>query len=262
MKNGFTFISLSLLTVAGCSGGGGSDPETPSPETVAAAQVSMGIVPSMVTVDYDEATNVLTVTDGVTTRELAARAFYDTPGFAGYYVSSTGQHYGSGAETSSGGGRVAVVTSPSTSLSVSGAFMERTGDTVVPVTGTATYTGDYASWFVTASGLSGSRLVTGAATLNVDFADSSVDGMITDRENHFSSETFADIVLVEGSIVDGQFSGTTTGGGSSIAGATAAAGEYLGLLTGANAEEAVGGVHLTHTISGTDYVETGAFVVE
>ena len=71
-----------------------------------------------------------------------------------------------------------------------------------------------------------------------------------------------DVQLESASIVDGGFSGTTSGGAAAMGGFTVSPGEYGGLLTGADGQEVVGGVQLLHSDGTDNYIETGAFVAE
>ena len=261
MKRVIAFLSLSVLALAGC-GGSNSAASSVAPVSVGAAETSMGAVPSTVTLDFDEVTDVLTLTDGTTTVAMAADDEFDVPGFTGYYGFASSDNFGNLGETSSGSGRVATISSPDEDLEVAGTFLERVGETLVPLTGTATHTGNYVAYVSDALTLTAVFLVTGGAELNVDFADASVDGTITDRTTVFTNENLADLVLQKGSIDAGAFSGTTIGGEFEGSSSRVAPGDYVGLLTGADAEEAVAGVQINHNVSGTSLVETGAFVVE
>ncbi len=257
MKELITCASLAVLAFAGCS--------SSSPEDFGAAEVSLGSVPSLLEIDYDDTANTITLTDGTITTVLPVRpaAFYDTPGFFGYYQGSGGPSYASRGETSTGSGYAISVISADTASNVAGAVFGRLGDTTMPTSGTAQYTGDYVAWVATSSDNVGQYLIYGDATLDVDFDSAMVDGLITNRTDNFSAgNPLNDLTFETTSISDGGFTGTTSGGAFALAGWTAAAGEYGGVFTGADGQEIAGGVQVTHVRSGTALVEAGAFIVE
>jgi hypothetical protein len=147
-------------------------------------------------------------------------------------------------------------------LGFAGSFFERQGDTLVPTSGSANYTGDYVAWIADDGTYFGRFLITGDASMDVDFESASIEGTITNRVDHFNaSNTLGDVEFETTSIVDGGFAGTTSGGAFDTAGATASAGEYGGLLTGSDGQEVVGGVQILHENAGS-LIETGAFIAE
>ena len=101
-------------------------------------------MPDAVVVSYDAMTDTISITDDDITDTLEANTLLDTQGFTGYRDSFFAS-FASRAETSSGNGVVTVVVSQDSAFGVSGTFLERTGETTIPTTGTANFTGNYLS---------------------------------------------------------------------------------------------------------------------
>lgn len=137
-------------------------------------------------------------------------------------------------------------------------FLDRETDTLIPVTGFAEYEGGYMGLYRFASDNSPAGHITGRVELSVDFTDNAVSGMITDRANT-GVETLAPIILQAGTLGDGSFSGTTTGG--AFDSTVAMPGTFTGMVVGENGQEVIGGVQLTHAVGGVDrFDEVGVFV--
>lgn len=143
------------------------------------------------------------------------------------------------------------------------AGFSRTAATALPLTGTARFDGQYAGFTTT-------RRINGTARLDVDFEGSTVSGWITDREFRQRPDNVLDAVnplatlrLESTSLKEnGTFAGDT-GGGQIIGGQepwNPAKGSYSGLIGGADADEAVGSVVVTHQApSGASFDEVGGF---
>ncbi len=94
--------------------------------------------------------------------------------------------------------------------------------------------------------------------MNVDFADSSVSGFITERQRSDGLPA-TQVRLVAADIVDGAFVGETRGG--AFVGGTAAQGDYQGLIVGSQGQEVVGAVQFVHGFEGSVYTESGAMIL-
>ncbi len=137
-------------------------------------------------------------------------------------------------------------------------FLSREVDAVIPVTGTADYAGGYMGVYRFASNNRPAGHITGSVELSVDFTNSAVSGMITDRANT-GIDTLDPITLEVGTLVDGSFSGTTTGG--AFDSTVASTGTFTGMIVGENGQEVIGGLQLTHRAGGVDrFDEVGVFV--
>ncbi len=137
-------------------------------------------------------------------------------------------------------------------------FLDREIDSVIPVTGTADYAGGYMGLYRFASDNSPAGHITGRVALSVDFSSNAVSGLITDRANT-GIETLDPITLEVGTLVDGSFSGTTTGG--DFDSTVASSGTFSGMIVGENGQEVIGGLQLTHRAGGADrFDEIGVFV--
>jgi hypothetical protein len=140
---------------------------------------------------------------------------------------------------------------------------ERIGETTLPTSGGAIYTGTYAGVLGDASFfLEDAGLITGTAQLDANFASGTISGRISGRENG-SGRAFGVVTLPASAIdaTDGSFGGTTSGGLLTGLGYTGAEGTFSGLIVGANGEEAVGGLNITHTRAGAPTIsEYGVFV--
>ena len=142
---------------------------------------------------------------------------------------------------------------------------QRTRQTDLPTTGSATFAGTYAGVLANESQLYFSGgLIRGDVELNVDFGGATVDGQITGRIDS-GGHAYGDVTLSRGilDLTDGTFEGTTNGGtpGSSRGPYTTTTGDYDGLIVGATGGEAVGGVTLRHRGTGAlPLIEMGGFV--
>lgn len=163
--------------------------------------------------------------------------------------------------TADGGGEVIIVDN--------GAQLTRTGATLLPVavepsffspgSGSVAYTGTYAAIVIDAVRDMAPETVSGSARVDVDFADMTASGQITDRlyDGSFIAD---DVLLNTSSLTDGAFSGTTSGGDFNTGGLVAADGVYTGLIVGAEGGDIVGAVTINHTGS-ENFVEQGGMIL-
>jgi len=129
--------------------------------------------------------------------------------------------------------------------------------------GSATYLGDYAGQYarfeVTVGGSEFQDFghMLGDVELTVDFMDGDVSGRISGRANTGGADA-ADVVLQSGNLDAGSFSGGTLGG--TFVGGTSSSGTYAGMLVGANGEEIIGNIRISHGAGSNRYVESGSFI--
>ena len=155
------------------------------------------------------------------------------------------------SETESGSGEVIIVDN--------GSQLTRSGDTILPYRGTASYSGTYGAIVVDGVRDMNPETVSGSVTLEVDFSNQWVSGSITDRI--FDSATNASNVEFVGTdLTSGTFSGVTTGGDLNSGGLLASNGTYTGLIVGPNGEEVIGSVTIVHNGTGT-FTEQGGFIL-
>ena len=140
----------------------------------------------------------------------------------------------------------------------------RIGATDLPLVGTAQFNGQYVGFTTT-------RRINGKAQLDVDFANATIGGRITERifrqrpDNVFDAvNPLSNLTLEQAQLnADGTFAGVT-GGGQIVNGQilwNPATGNFAGLIGGANGTEAVGTVALTHRApSGGSFEEIGGFL--
>lgn len=143
--------------------------------------------------------------------------------------------------------------------------LERIGDTILPTSGSATYTGGYSGLLADLdNNLVNLGQINGLATLTADFANASIGGEITDRVNG-DGRDFDDLILTTTSLdmTTGAFDNTTEGGVLVGLDYDTAEGSFNGLIVGANGNEIVGGVQVIHEdTERTTILETGGFVLQ
>lgn len=252
-------LAAVMMPVAGCMGSsGGSDDSVPVQQTAGAATIAIGTSETR-SYAFDSDTSEITVTREDGDHTYVEFSGVTVPGaFTNYQSFSTRATMLHG-QTSTEAGEVFV--------DVHGVHLARNGETTLPVSGAASYTGSYAGQLAQPGNNAAYNLpIIGSAELSADFGGGTVTGQVTDRQfaNH-PNATFAPIELELGQLSDGSFSGTTTGGQYTLNGSTAYtadAGTYGGMIVGANGEEAIGQVMIDHRIASIDWVETGAFIVE
>ncbi len=152
----------------------------------------------------------------------------------------------------------------------------RFGTSLLPTSGTGTYSGQYVGTLGsptgTINGGSGLVAINGSYILNADFGAKTIGGSIKNRVEVLKTgpvpgETFANVTLPTTSILsDGTFAASgVTGGGLDSATDTTSNGSYQGLIggvnpgNGQNGFRAAGTMSLTHTIGANTYTELGVF---
>ena len=256
------FSALSAAALAACGGSGSGESFVqvgPAAAMLGPSEVDVEITPSGDTITVVKSGGVATAATDTAPDNGTFKTAYDTTG--DYTL----------AFVSTGDGSVAGGTSFKDGADYdSGIFYARTETTALPEAGSASFAGDYLGMLVIPStevsvfGLG----ITGDAALSVDFGAQTVSGMITGRElvllttgDAVDGSSVADLTLAETALgADGGFAGSGSGGAYSTTTdtSTTSAISYEGLIAGATAEEAVGGVSVTHSIGGTA-LEIGAF---
>ncbi|MFT6450711.1 MAG: hypothetical protein ACJA06_000191 [Halocynthiibacter sp.] len=185
-------------------------------------------------------------------------------------------HQGYIAQSSSGGSEIFVVGTNGATANVTGLAIARTAPTTLPTSGSTTYLGRYAGIFQqdyddpsTLDFIVG--VLNGDVTINANFKDNTVLGTITNRELRSSVDnSLAPLVFpvdlamaISPLYSDGSFSGITSGGQLTNTSPTVS-GEYQGLISGAEAQEAIGGLRIVHqTDPGVSRnIEVGVFLAE
>ena len=257
-------VLTALAALAACGGSGTPATEEPTTRTADAfhADVISTSTPSTITVDYSQATDQFTfAADGTGINGLVRQETYDNGMVRGFVDS--GQDVFAYAYRSDDG-QVAVIGGDAPYFNFRGATIERLSEVEVPLTGAATFTGDYAGMFgeqVLTGNTEGVRfLVNGDVTITAEFADNTVAGLITNRafrgENNSERAFPVEDVTLESATLDDdlRFSGVATGGG--VNGGTTSNNTFIGSING-DAEEVLGIVTIDHF----EGYEWGVFVV-
>ncbi|WP_299664897.1 hypothetical protein [uncultured Ruegeria sp.] len=284
-----TWKTLGLIALAlpitACGGGGGNDSvgngpaagnsdgggslETPiETDPVNPLQGRMGNLPHRTDATYDASTDTLKLDLRGAPVDLTRNNFL--PNINGF-----DQFQAAGAEasalrgtTASGSGSAMIVFSRANAHDIHGVEYERLTPGGIPVTGTATYQGEYVG-LITSTSAGAAFVVQGDATLETDFDSGSVNGRVSNRSQVVSGSDngffMNDLALRDGSISgNGEFRGTVTGGqaigDTFFSGSSTTTGSYGGAIVGATGNEAVGGVVIDHEFEGVTMTETGAFV--
>jgi len=244
----------------------------PTHTTVAIATETFGNNP--IDVRYNSATDELIFSSGgVDVSTMVRDASLDNRSFAGYSVfvdSDTGFR----ATTASGGSSVSIGNTAATDFNT--IEYKRLQATELPLTGNATYTGEYVGFLTSLNNNEADAVFMGDVNLAVDFAAATVQGSITNRTTHspadltpHATEASTDVTLDQTTLTSsGAYTGTASGGTFSInSGATVysmKSGAYQGVVSGASAGETVGGVSIEfEKDSGggpTGFRETGVFI--
>ncbi len=244
---------LSALALAGCAGGSGAGDPTYGP-----AGLFVGNGPP-VSVTYDDDT--LTISDGTDDVTLErAPDVAQLARFRGYFA--TNQATGVVATTQSGEGAVWIMSWREKGLE--GTYHTRLGDTQLPTGGSASYSGEYAAILTTTVNTVYGPVLRGDVTLDANFADNTISGLITERRAVNGIVNLEDTELRPGMIGNGAFSGETSGGralGTPFI-TRVGDGSYQGLFTGPDGEEAVGSVVIPHMFGSAQMTERGAFVAD
>jgi len=279
-------LLTALLGLAACSGGGSNGSSTLSPDSgtiqignaALAGQVQSGLSDGQqvnVTSNGTTITGVLynTTLSGVQSGNLYGAGALSAAGNTFQVVAFSDD----GASGSSQGvGITTTVVGSSASGTVGNygqyAFYERTGTTLMPVSGSGTYTGEYrATYGSQTAGINGSATggliaVVGIASIPIDFGTSSITGAtITNRTSLLADgstpDTFADVMLSDVTFNNaGVFSGTATGGLNSTQTLTLNSGTFEGLIGGPNGGAVAGAILLTSQDGGAFiFTELGVF---
>ncbi|MBB5721946.1 hypothetical protein FHS72_001570 [Loktanella ponticola] len=281
------FLLLSLPLLAAC-GSGSSSPLVPAPRPMAVSINTSEQLNGTLDLSIDKATGeTVFVLNGVEEMNLTTNAergngdvkyFTDEDTVRFYAVDQMGntvpidQNRIWGAQAKSDN---AIATLMIANLSDDGALvLERLTDTTVPNTGSATMLGDYYGY--SQVGDVDEKLypyrveysVEGDAELSVDFAENTVSGSITNRLGRLASRNSAsagydDVILKTANIDDfGGFSGRTSGGTLAINfyADAVSEGSFSGLLTGADANGAIGAIEIS-TVK-ENYLQDGTPITE
>ncbi len=152
------------------------------------------------------------------------------------------------------------------------AIYQRDTQSVLPITGSGTYSGLYRG-VIGADGQSldghtaGAQLaITGNAALTANFTQQTIGGTIGNRQallpGGTTGFTLDDVVLATSPIDgNGGFGNTATGGAASglAVPVSTSNGRYDGLIGGTNGTGIAGALQIDHLISGTAFTETGVF---
>lgn len=235
---------------------------TPTVVQIAASGGSSGALNGdLISAHYDSTSQVFAITASGLNAQMAPFAIADFGAMkamradAGLHNAYLGQGVGS---------RVVVYSSGTAGNTQELVGYGRIGATELPLVGTAEFNGHYA-------GFTKSRRINGDVTLDVDFQNALIGGRITDRLFRERPDNAAHMVNPLSDVIleqtrlgdDGTFSGIT-GGGQIVNGQdlwNPATGEFVGLIGGASANEAVGTVRLNHRApNGTTIDEIGGFL--
>ena len=262
MKNSLILYALLASFAALSACGNKLDPNaTQSGENVGNLSVS-----------YNEVNNTLTVTDGVVEYTYAQDSEGDNRAIAGFKRSSADSRhdYALRGETSSGSGEAFLVNSTENGYEAAATFLNRLETPNLPTSSTASFSGDY-SGVVFENDDEDSvwhDIITGDATLDANFSDSTVSGSIINRDSDETGDR-DNVTLSVSSISNGAFSGTASGGGGGdggpgFSGANFVRGDgtYEGMFTGADASEVIGSINIPMTSDGYSGFEMGIFIAE
>lgn len=250
------------VALSACGGGGTTvQQKTPMFTPVAAHQGSaqgeleLNAAGDRIKVDIDGATATLT-----------AGSIASAGTFTGGEQTDSERVYAYISETNNSRAGVAHIRNGADPQNLSAQFARIT-KIEAPTSGSATVSGDYVG-ILTANNNAIGRM-TGDARLTASFGSQTVRGRITNREygnlrtgNVSTGVMVNDIQLEETSFnKNGRFIGDISGGAFSTAtlNGTATGGGFAGLIAGRDGDEIVGGVQVTSTYGGTDFIEQGAF---
>ena len=250
MKNCLTLSALLASFAALSACGNKLDPNaTQSGENVGNLSVS-----------YNEVNNTLTVTDGVVEYTYARDSEGDNRAIAGFKRSSADSRndYALRGETSSGSGEAFLVNSTENGYEAAATFLNRLETPNLPTSGTASFSGDYSGVYFANMEEDSVWMdnITGDATLDANFSDSTVSGSIINRDSVESGD-LDNVTLSASSISNGAFSGTASGGGDGDGNYVASDGTYEGMFTGAVGSEVIGSINIP--IISSEYAPNGGF---
>ena len=268
MKNSLTLSALlaSFAALSAC-GGNTADPNAiQSGENVGNLAVSYGENVGNLAVSYNEVDNTLTVTDGVVEYTYVQNSEGDNGAIAGFKRDADSWNdYSLRGETSSGSGEAFLVNSTENGYEAAATFLNRLETPNLPTSGTASFSGDY-SGVVFENDDEDSvwhDIITGDATLDANFSDSTVSGSIINRDSDETGDR-DNVTLSVSSISNGAFSGTASGGGGGSPNGiyVVSDGTYEGMFTGADASEVIGSINIPMTSDEYSGFEMGIFIAE
>ncbi len=247
----------SALLLAGCAATTGTNAPPP------VNRLEYG---SAVSESYDPLTNDATLTANGNTVTITYQAssgtieaYFDYGGAAPLDFSRIMVR----AIPSSGLGASAVFWSDNSNGKLAGSFVTTTAPGPMPATGNATFSGKYTGLRVGIGSHDLRETISGAATLNIDFAGTSLSGTITNRTGF---NLYDDITLLPATLnTDGSFAGITSGGRrNDNPFYTALDGNYAGFVLGNGSQGAVGMLTFQHAVllNPPSSVEYGAFYAE
>lgn len=268
-------LSLGLIAgLAACSGGSGGAPTqvakaptptpevTPAPTALAAGRVSSANDASFRGEVSDDAKTITVRIDG-NTRTLDV---VDTPTKPLRYAFHDGGNMSvTAAIAENKATRVGFATTQvqgDPDAFEARTFVERLGDTTLPMSGKAAFSGGY-------NGISnGMFLVTGDAELTANFNQGTIRGAITNRQlsdgqNVFDTLSAGDLRLDKTSIdANGAFAGTTSQGDITSEGGTLTSlgGNYHGMITGGKGGRLGGALTTDFTLGEETLHEVGVFL--
>ncbi len=253
------------LALTGC----GSSIATSSTSTATVGAVGYAASGDMASASYDSASDTLTITgipfdNGVAGATYIRDAAQDVNGYKAYVNTNGARDYVAlWGVSNAGTGSVSagvVATGDYHDHGYNGATYGRDGTTAIPTSGIATYTARYAGLLTTEAAL-GVEQTSGDITIDIDFTDASVEGIMTNHVNETTTTAMDDVELATGSLVDGSFSGVTysvTPTAPVTPSHPTPNGIYEGIVGGSTGGEIAGIIIIGSGTTATR--ETGAFV--
>lgn len=262
------FVLGACVGLVACGGSGGSDDPAAPTVTYDAASGFVGTFGSTIT--YDATTDAYTVVRGADTFVMAGNATFDIGTF-------------DGGEDGVGNG---MFTSTTDASSVSLVFLDgvgtsvqlaRTVPTVAPTSGTATLTGDYAGLITDTTTNEVEWIISGDGSMTFDFGASTTEGFIANRQLRdpmtnavvatvdvgqitLSQVTLSNDVGIYGGLASGGSIDLSSVGSSPT---VTSSGSYSVFIAGDTADEAIGGVRMSHSPVGSSdsFRELGALAL-
>ena len=240
-----------ILSVAACGGSTSVPFRTITESSVSNASLSFEIdrfsIPDQITFDPNPETDAALTFLRVPARDLNGFEAYETADGTGIFLRS-------GTDNSA---VATIVTDGSVAEGFVGSIIARNSPTDLPVSGTASYTGDYAG--ILTADATGNRIdtVTGDVDLTIDFGTELISGTISNRALSDGRSLEDEILAPASTIVDGATTGFVYP--DNPGGDETASGGFAALVAGPNAEEIVGYAQLEYTIDDVAVTENGSF---
>ncbi len=247
-----TVALAAALAASGCATNSASTP----PVTPPVNRYELG---DAVTTTFDPAANTVTVQRGATSVQMDLNAastnreiYLVGGGAAPLFTSAVLTRY----TPNSSAGLATVYYTDDNNGALAGAYTTRNTPGQMPTAGSAMFTGDYTGFRVDPAGV-GQDWISGDATLNVDFANATIDGVVANRSG---IDPYADLILETTALSpDGSFAGATSGGNRIAVFNTTSPGNYGGFVLEQGGSGLVGAVGLDHSSPVTTSTEYGAF---